>query len=74
MCICAYVLHTLNYWSVGFKRLSNVIWVTLLNLFFYSSVLNFIPQGMEIPNVRWCFWIWFDKDQAYSLVGGSCGL
>jgi hypothetical protein len=29
-----YILHTLYYWSVGFKNESNAIWVTVLNLFF----------------------------------------
>jgi hypothetical protein len=45
-----------------------------LKFVFYSSVLNFIPQGTGIPNVRWWFWTWFCIDQAYSLVGDRCGL
>jgi hypothetical protein len=35
--------YTLHCWSVGFINESNIIWITVLNLF-NNYFLNFIPQ------------------------------
>jgi hypothetical protein len=51
MYVCMYVLHTLHFWSVGFKNEYNAIWATVLNLcyktMFSKLSYNFLSNGVK---------------------------
>jgi hypothetical protein len=36
------------YWSVGFKNESNVVWVTVLNLFFTAMFSNLSRNSLNV--------------------------